>query len=773
MSLGIMAQNDSIPIDRTVLPIKNPYQKHISTEFMDDYQGKPKLFSVEAPKEAPNVVVIMLDDNGFGTGSTFGGPIQTPVMDKFASQSILYNKFHTTSLCSPTRQALLTGRNHHTCNQASITETATSFPGSTGQIPSSVAPLAKILNYNGYSTAAYGKWHQTAVWETSASGPFYRWPTFQGFDEFYGFIAGETNQWRPNVHHNLNQVETPDDTSYHFMTDMTDQAIDWVKMQQSYTPDKPYFIYFAPGAVHAPHHVPESYIKKHKGEFDKGWDAIREETLQRQIEMGVVPKGTKLPPKPKDIQDWDDLTDTQKKLFAHQAEVFAAFLEMADYEIGRFLDALEELGDMDNTMIVYIIGDNGTSAEGGMNGLYNETTYFNQAYDLNTPEFMMQYYDEWGSPETYPHMAAGWAVAFDSPFKWTKQVASDYGGTRNGMMIKWPKGIKGDGSIRDQWHYVTDVAPTVLDVCNLPEPKVVEGVPQIPMAGVSMKYTFDGIDEPSGKHIQYFQLMGNRGLYYDGWFAGTVHIAPWANPTNKMEDDQWFLYHVEEDFNMSHDLADKYPEKLAAMQKLFLDEAVKYNVLPLDDRRFELFNAELAGRPDLMAGRTEMTMYAGFGGALENNFLNTKNRSWEIEADIVCNEATTGVILQQAGKFAGWSLYTLNGDLKFCYNFLDAHRYTTVSDTKLTPGKHTVKMTFDYDGGGYGKGGTVTLYIDGKKVGEGKVERTISMIYSGDETANVGKDTETMVTPDYTLATSHFTGEIDKVTIRLTDIPGK
>lgn len=631
--------------------------------------------------------------------------------------------------------------------------------------------IAKILKYNGFNTAAFGKWHQTAVWETSISGPFDRWPNGQGFEEFYGFIGGETNQWDPNVYHNYNHVEPKTTEEYHFLKDMTNKAIDWMKFQKAMTPDKPYFVYFAPGAVHAPHHVPESYIKKQKGKFDKGWDVIREETLQRQIEMGVVPKSTKLAPKAPGIKEWKDLNDNEKKLFTRQAEVFAAFLEMTDYEIGRFIDAAEEL-DAENTMVIYLLGDNGTSAEGGMIGLLNEATYFNQEKEWATVDVMLKNYDNWGDYTTNPHMAAGWAIAFDAPFGYAKQVASDYGGTRNGMIIKWPNKMKEIEKFRTQWHHAVDIAPIILEACDLPEPTVVDGVPQIPMAGTSLLYTLKNPDQPTHKTIQYFEILGNRGLYYDGWFARTIHQLPWGGAENPLSEDKWQLYNSEEDFSLVNDLSAKYPDKLKAMQELFIQEAIKNDVLPIDDRKYERFNAQYAGRPDLMAGRSEITLYQGQGGLLENNFLNIKNKSWSIEAELNTKKSkgkTNGVIIQQAGRFGGWSFYTLKGKLYFTYNYLGLRYYTTKSGITLPASdKVNVKMDLNYDGGGAGKGAEVELFVDGKSVGKSKIEKTQPFIFSGDETVNVGFDSESPVVPDaYNRATSQFNQEIKYVTTRI------
>jgi len=716
------------------------------------------------------VVIIMIDDLGFGGTSPFGGPIETPTIARLAAEGLRYNQFHSTALCSPTRQALKTGRNHHSCNQAKITEVATSFPGATGQLPNDIASVAEVLRLNGYSTAAFGKWHETAVWEISPSGPFDRWPNHQGFDEFYGFLGGETNQWTPTVYHNQSRVETPDDPDYHFMTDMTSRAIDWMRFQQALTPDKPFFIYFTPGAVHAPHHVPQKYIDAQKGNYDEGWDVIRQRIYEKQLKLGVIPEGTKLAAKPDDIKDWADLTDDERKLFARQAEVFAAFVHMTDVEIGRLVQAVDDLGEMDNTLIFYIAGDNGTSAEGVMNGLYNEMTYFNNEPRGSDVKFMLRYYDQWGGPETFPHMAAGWAVAFDSPFMWTKQVASNYGGTRQGMVVRWPDGIQAKGELRSQWHHVIDVVPTILEAADLPQPRVVNGVPQRPIEGVSMLYSFNDAKAVDRHTLQYFEMFGNRGLYFDGWFAGTVHRTPWGGVENSFAEDTWELYNVAEDFSMSTDLATAQPAKLAALQEMFLTEAIKYKVLPLDDRLLELFNPKVAGRPDLMFGRTTLTLYEGMAGLLENDFINVKNTSFTIVAEIETGHGPlNGVIVSQGGRFGGWSLYVKDGTLTYLYNYLGLEQYKASAKTKLPTGKSTVKMDFDYDGGKPGSGGTATLYINGKPAGSTRIDQTQVAMFSADETAGVGVDMETPVSDDYERANSKFTGRINKVTISLTE----
>ena len=756
------------PTDRTVLPIPEPQYPH-STVMNVRNATPPPRFEIKAPASAPNVLIVLLDDMGFGQSSAFGGPIHMPTVEGLANNGLRYNEFHTTAICSPTRSALLTGRNHHMNNLGSITETATAFPGQTGQRPNSVAPLAEMLRLNGYSTAAFGKSHETAAWEVSPSGPTDRWPTRSGFDKFYGFIGGETNQWAPLIYDGMIQVEPSHDPNYNFMTDMTDQAIAWMEYQKSLTPDKPFFIYFAPGATHAPHHVPKEWIAKYKGKFDQGWDKVREETLARQIQLGVVPAGTKLAPKPEAIEDWATLSADEKKLFARQMEVFAGFGEYADTQIGRLIHAIEETGQLDNTLIFYIVGDNGASAEGGMVGLFNEMTFFNGVHE--NVQDILKHYDELGGPSTYPHYAAGWAVAGDSPFEWTKQVASSYGGTRNGMVVHWPKGIPAKGEVRSQWHHVIDVAPTILEAACLPEPKSVNGTPQTPIEGVSMVYTFADTKAPSRHTTQYFEILGNRAIYQDGWLAGTVHRAAWEfKPRRALEDDQWELYDARTDFSLANDLAAKNPQKLKEMQDLFMAEAIKYSVLPLDDRTIERFNAALVGRPDLMAGRTSLTVHQGMTGMSENTFINVKNRSHTITAEVeVPQGGANGVILAQAGRFGGWSFYLKDGKPTYTYNWLGLKQYTVAAEQALPAGRATIRFEFTYDGGGVGKGGTGTLYINGTNVATGRIDQTQCCAFSADEGADVGADEGTPVTEDYQVPFK-FTGKIDKVMIDLKEM---
>ncbi|MBA4064257.1 MAG: arylsulfatase [Isosphaera sp.] len=754
-------------LDRTVLPIPQPKRDPI-TEIDARKVKVPPRFDVTAPKGAPNVVIVLIDDMGFGQSSAFGGPVHMPTAERLANNGLRYNRFHTTALCSPTRCALLTGRNHHSCNMGSITETATGFPGQTGSRPDNVAPLAEMLRLNGYSTAAFGKYHECPVWEVSPSGPTDRWPTRSGFDKFYGFIGGETNQWAPLVYDGLTKVETPKDPNYHFTTDMTDQAIAWSKYQKALTPDKPFFMYFATGATHAPHHAPKAYIDKYKGKFDHGWDKQREVTLAAQKKLGVVPANAPLAPKPEAIKDWDKLSDNERKLFARQMEVFAGFGEHTDHEVGRLVAALEEMGQMDNTLFLYQIGDNGASAEGTMNGLFNESTYFNGVPEK--AEDILGRIDDLGGPNSYGHYAAGWAVAGCTPFTWTKQVAANFGGTRNPLVVHWPKGIKARNEVRSQFHHVIDVAPTVLEACGLPEPKSVNGVAQRPIEGVSMVYTFGDAKAKDRHTTQYFEIFCNRAIYHDGWVAATVHKAPWeARPrVDSFDKDTWELYDVNEDFSQANNVAGKHPEKLRELQARFTTEAVKYHVYPLDDRVEERFNAALVGRKDLMQGRTSLTVYEGMTGMMENVFINTKNRSHTVTAEVeVPEKGCEGVILCQAGRFGGWSLYVKDGKPRYCYNWVGLERYTVAADKPLPAGKVTLRYEFAYAGGKPGSGGTGTIFVNGAKVAEGKIGHTNANIFSADETADVGVDEATPVTDDYKERDNKFTGRIRKVTVEL------
>ena len=756
-------------LNRMVLPIPEPKNKPI-TELDARNAKAPPRFQVKAPDGAPNVLVILIDDQGFGVSSAFGGAVQEPVLDKLASEGLRYNNFNTTALCSPTRTALLTGYNHHSNNMGAITEMATAFPGNTGIRPQTITPMAEVLRQNGYSTAAFGKYHETPPWEVSVSGAYDRWPTHSGFDKFYGFIGGETNQWAPKIYDGVTEIETPKTPNYHFTTDMTDQAINWIQAQHTLTPDKPFFTYFATGATHAPHHAPKEWIEKYKGKFDMGWDKLREQTLTKQIALGIVPKGTKLAPKPEAIKDWESLSAKEKELYAHQFEVYAGFAEYTDHEVGRLLDSLKDMDVLDNTLVFYIVGDNGSSAEGSMTGAFNEmitlsglTENFDDVY---------KHKDEWGGPLTYPHYAVGWAVAGDSPFGFTKQVASDFGGTRNGVVVHWPKGIQAKNEIRNQFSHAIDIAPTVYEAVKIPAPKVVNGIVQRPIEGTSMLYSFDNALTPSKHTTQYFEMMGNRAIYQDGWVARTVHRAPWENtPRNTLEKDVWQLFHVDEDFSEANDLAATNPKKLQELQKLFLKEAVKYNVLPIDDRMVERFNPELAGRPDLMGTRTSLTLYDGMSIA-EMAGINTKNHSYTITAEVDLADAkANGVIISQAGRFGGWTLYMKDGIAHHEYNYFGIERTNIAAAKAVTAGHHVIKYEFTIDEAKVGSGGTALLFVDGEKVAEGKIPKTQPYAFSADEGINVGADHETPVSEDYKEGDNKFTGKLQKVTIE--NLPAK
>lgn len=752
--------------DRTTLPIPEPARAAVAELDARNVQAPPR-FEVEAPKGAPNVVIVLLDDFGFGQASTFGGAVRTPTLERLARGGLRYNQFHVAALCSPTRAALLSGRNHHSCNAGAVMDIATAHPGYTGVRPSSMAPLAEVLRLNGYSTAAFGKCHEVPPWEVSPSGPTDRWPTRSGFDKFYGFIGGETNQWAPSLYDGLAKVELPDDPNYHLLTDMTDQAVRWVRQQQSLTPDRPFFVYFAPGATHAPHHVPKEWADRYKGEFDGGWDRYREETLARQKALGVVPPDTRLAPKPEAIKDWEGLTPDERRAFARQMEVFAGYGEMVDHEVGRLVAAVEALGRMDDTLFIYIVGDNGASPEGGLTGLNNEAGFFNGVAEPLGEK--LAHLDGLGGPLSYPHYAAGWAVAGNTPFRYGKQVASDFGGNQNPMVIHWPRRIKAKGELRSQFHHVIDIAPTVLESAGLPEPKRVNGAPQSPMEGVSLLYTFDDPKAASRHRVQYFEIGGNRGIYRDGWFAGTVHRAPWeAVPRAPLSADRWELFHVDRDFSQSGDLAAENPAKLKELQDLFLAEATRYHVLPIDDRSVERMDPAVAGRPDLMQGRTRLTAYPGGVGMAENVFINVKNRSHSVTTELEIPRAgADGVIMAQGGRFGGWSLYLKDGKPAFAYNWLGVEQYRIAAEERLPEGRVVLRYEFAYDGGARGAGGTGTVLVNGTKVAEGRIEKTIPNIISVDETANVGVDEETPVTDDYKERANRFTGVIHEVVIEL------
>jgi arylsulfatase A-like enzyme len=748
---------------------EQPFKGHIGRTAKDSKVDFPK--EVEAPKGAPNILVILTDDVGFSATSPFGGPIPTPAFERLAQEGLRYNTFHTTALCSPTRAALLSGRNHHSASTGVIMELGTGYPGYNSLMPKSAGTFAEVLKQNGYNTAWYGKNHNVPDWQSSEAGPFDLWPTGLGFEYFYGFIGGDANQWAPALFENTKPVEPPhDQKDYHFDQDMADHAIARIRMLSSVAPQRPWLQYYAPGTAHAPHHAPKEWIAKFKGQFDMGWDKMREITFARQKEMGIVPRDARLTPRPAEIAAWDSLNANQKKLYARMMEVYAAALSHADFQINRILDTIKELGQTENTLVIYIMGDNGASAEGTPQGLLNELTIMNGIpEDFNE---LLRRMDELGGPMAYNHYPVGWAHAMDTPFQWTKQIASHFGGTRNGMIISWPARIKDKGSIRTQFHHVIDIYPTILEAVGLQSPSVLNGVPQKPVEGVSMVYSFDNAKASSPHRTQYFEMLGNRAIYNDGWVAATTPpIAPWV-VTGKfppVDEYKWELYHVAEDFSESINIADKEPARLRELQDLFWIEAAKYNVLPLDNSKVERFDVNL--RPSLTRGRSVFTYYAGQTRIPEGAAPDLKNKSWRIGADVeIPAGGAEGVILTQGGRFNGIGLYLLGGKPVFHYNLVGVARSTITGPEKLAPGKHVIFADFKYDGGGIGKGGMLTLMVDDKQVAQGRIERTIPFRFSLDETLDIGEDTGTPVSEDYRVPFK-FTGKLNRVVVRLSDSP--
>jgi arylsulfatase A-like enzyme len=760
-------------IQRSILPIPDAQHVGLTTYDAKDPDTKfPPIEPLRPPKGAPNVLIVLIDDCGFGAASTFGGPCATPNMEQLASGGLSFNRFHTTALCAPTRQAMLTGRNHHSVNMGSICELATSAPGNTSILPKNKAPLAMTLKLNGYSTAQFGKCHEVPVWESSPMGPFNQWPTGGGgFEYFYGFLGGESNQWYPAIYEGTTPVEPPKtpEEGYHFTDDMTNKAIGWVRQQKALMPDKPFFMYFAPGATHAPHHVPTEWADKYKGQFDQGWDKLREETFARQKTLGVIPADAELTARPAEIPAFDDMAAALKPILAREMEVYAGFLEHTDHHIGRLFDALKDLGVLDDTLIFCVIGDNGASAEGTLNGSFNEMAIMNNLAAVETPEFLMSKIDEFGGPNAYNHYAVGWAHAMNTPYQWTKQVASHFGGTRNPMIVHWPSGIQAKGETRTQFGHVIDIAPTILEAAGLPHPTIVNSVQQAPLEGVSLMYAFNDAKAAEGRETQYFEMFCNRGIYHKGWTAVTRHSIPWdANaPLPAFDADIWELYDTSKDWTQAHDLAKAKPEQLRHLQELFMIEATKYGVFPLDDRRVERFNADLAGRPQLIRGNTQL-LFGGMGRLTENSVLVMKNKSYSVTAEIDVPEAgAEGVIVAQGCSTNGWSLYAKDGKLKYCYNFLGVKLTFIAGAQPIPPGKHQVRQEFKYDGGGLAKGGDVLLYVDGKKDGEGRLDMTIPMIFSADETLNVGRDEGSPISPDYGARGNGFNGAVNWVQIDL------
>ena len=759
-------------IQRSILPIPDAHHVGVTTYDAKDPDTKfPAIEPLRPPTGAPNVLIVLLDDVGFAASSAFGGPIHTPTAERLAKNGLKFNRFHTTALCSPTRQALLTGRNHHSVNMGGIGEIATSAPGYTSVLPRNKATLAMTLKLNGYSTAQFGKCHEVPVWQTSPMGPFDQWPTGGGgFEYFYGFIGAETNQWYPAIYEGTTPVEpakTPEQ-GFHFSEDLATKAIKWTRQQKALMPDKPFFMYFAPGACHAPHHVPKEWADKYKGKFDQGWDKLREEIFERQKKLGVIPANAELTKRPAELPAWDETEKEMRPILTRQMEVYAGYLENIDHHVGRLVAALEDLGVLDDTLIYYIIGDNGASAEGTLNGAFNEASELNGLAEIETVDFLRERIDDFGGPKAYNHYAVGWAHALDTPYQWTKQVASHWGGTRNGTIVHWPNGIKTKGEVRTQFHHVIDVAPTVLEAAGLPHPTVVNSVQQAPIEGTSMVYAFNDGTAADRHETQYFEVFCNRGIYHKGWSAVTRHSVPWIGAYKRtFDEDVWELYDGSKDWTQAHDLAKENPQKLEELKRLFTIEATKYGVFPLDDRRYERFNADLAGRPQLIKGNSQI-LFGGMGRLSENSIVAIKNKSYSITADVeVPTSGAEGVIIAQGGSINGWSLYAKGGKLKYCYNLLGVELTFVESKTSIPAGNHQLRMEFKYDGGGIGKGGDITLYVDGKPDGKGRVERTISMIFSADETCDIGKEAGSPVSPDYGPLGNEFSGEVNWVQIDL------
>ena len=730
----------------------------------------PKITPLRPPHGAPNVVIVLLDDMGFGTSSAFGGPCTMPTADRLAEEGLRYNRFHTTALCSPTRQSLLTGRNHHAVNMGTITNLATSVPGYTSVRPNTAATLPEVLRMNGYNTAAFGKMHQTPEWEVNPSGPFDRWPTGEGFEKFYGLMGGETDQWAPVLHEGTTPIDTPDDPNYHFSVDITDRAIEWTRTQRVLSPDKPFFLYLSFGATHAPHHVPSEWIEKYRGRFDHGWDAERENILARQKALGIVPQDCELTRRHDEIPAWSELSADERTVASRLMEAFAGFAEHTDHQVGRYVEALEELDALDDTVFLYILGDNGASAEGGIHGNFNEIAALNGVHD--STENILRRLDEIGGPTAYNHYPAGWAHAMDTPYQWTKQVASHWGGTRVGMVAHWPTGTIDGGQIRDHWQHVIDVYPTVLEVAGLPIPQSVNGVRQQRVDGTSFAPSLRGPNSHERVVTQYFEMFGNRGIYHDGWSACTKHATPWDS-TNlpPLTEDNWELY-APDDWSQARDLAAQMPEKLAELQQLFLTEAQENHVLPLDDRRSERFNSDVAGRPDVLRGRTSMRLFPGMRRLNSSAVPNVKNKSHRVTAAVhVPTSGVHGVIIAQGSRFSGWCFHVTHGLLTYTHNYLAAESYDVVATTSLTAGEHTVAFEFDVDSTpGFGRGGNVRLTIDGIEVGAGRVDQTVPFLYSG--TTDVGMDVGSgVVMNGYDTVRGEFAGTIEWVDIDIVSGP--
>lgn len=764
-------------MNRYTLPIDNRGTSTVSAaiDYRDQNDAFPKREPLRAPEGAPNVLLIILDDMGFGASSAFGGPCRMPTAERLANGGLSYSRFHTTAMCSPTRAALLTGRNHHSVGMGCIGETATSAPGYSAVRPQSMATIARTLSCNGYATGAFGKMHQTPPWETSPAGPFDRWPTGEGFEEFYGFLGAETDQFMPTLIHGTTPIDPPirTDREYHLSEDLVDQVTNWVDRTTTLDPAKPWFTYLSFGACHAPYQVPTDWRDRYAGQFDHGWDEQRERTLREQKERGLVPQDCELSPWPESVPRWDELDDMQKSLAARLMESYAAFAEHTDAQIGRLIDSLAAMGQLDNTLVFYILGDNGASPEGGISGTLNEIGSVN-GITLSLEEQYARI-DDIGGPLAHSVYPVGWALAMDTPYQWTKQMASHYGGTRNGMIVHWPTAIKQAGEVRHQWHHCIDVVPTILEAANIPHPQVVDSVRQQPIEGTSFLYSFNDRNAAERHLTQYFELFGSRSIYDRGWTAVAPHRIPWVDDPSQwraFKDDVWELYDTTSDWSQAQNIADQYPDKLAELKEKFLVEATKHNVFPMDDRFKERMNPAIAGRTDLMAGRTSLTLRPSMPGLHEDAAPNVKNTSFTVTAQItVPDDGAEGVLIAQGGRFAGWSFYVKNGYLTYCHNLCDVERYYVRADDKLPAGEHTVVFRFDYDGG-IGQGGTGTIEVDGTKTGSARVPRTTPYFFSISGTLDVGIDRTTPVSNEYEPGQANaFTGVIDFVRLDV-ETPG-
>lgn len=751
-------------------PPEEPFQGKIGLTYKDSEAVKPKLkipgtFGIENP---PNILIVLIDDMGFGQTSAFGGGIPTPAIERIARNGLRYNRFHTTALCSPTRAALLCGRNHHSVGSGVIGEAGTGFPGYNGIIPASAATFAEVLREYGYANAWFGKNHNVPDWETSLVGPFDRWADGLGFDYFYGFVGGDTDQFHPALVENKKRLEPPetneDGSPYHFTTDIADHAIRMMRSVKAVAPQRPFLVYFAPGATHAPHQVPEEWIDRFKGQFDEGWDVYREQTFARQKEMGIIPRDTILTPRPDSLPAWETLPANEKKVYARMMEVFAAFTAHTDHEVGRLLDAIDEMGETGNTLVICIAGDNGSSAEGGLNGLLNEMTFFNAIPEpLN---MKLAALDSLGGPMHYNHFPAAWAWAMDTPFQWTKQIASHFGGTRNGLAISWPDRIKARGEIRDQFHHVIDIAPTILEVVGVEMPSQFNGIGQKPIEGISMVYTFDDAEAADRRTTQYFEMLGNQGIYHDGWMASAIRGVPWLSENEPMDllNMPWELYHVEQDFSQGNNIAKENPDKLNELVKLFFAEAARYGVLPLDDRKTARLNVD--NRPSLTQGRTSFA-YPNLLRLPEGAAPDLKHKSHTITANVtIPAEGAEGMLLTQGGRFAGFGLFVKDGKLVYHYNLAGVERFTIESEGKLPTGEVTLRAEYVTDADEAFAGATVSLFVNDRPVGKGRVEKSIPNRVTLDETFDIGFDTGTPVMEGYEMPFD-FSGKLKSVVVDL------